>query len=285
MVARLFLLIGLLLPQLAAAETSLWRISKGNNQLYIGGTVHVLSQSDYPLPDEFEQAFREIGVLVLEADLAGLSQPNAQAQLTQSLNYDDGTTLKSKLNPKTYKALTRYCKATGLSVKAMQTMKPSMVVLTLTMAELKRLGLAGAGVDQFFLDKAKKSGKQITGLESTESQINALVNMGNGHENKLILSTIKELKKTPEFMDEIKKAWRAGDLASLEKVGIKSMKADFPELNNSLLASRNTAWLPKIKAMLSSPERELILVGTLHLAGEQGVLAQLQKQGYVVEQY
>ena len=282
---RFLVLIGLLLPQLVAAETSLWRISNGNNQLYIGGTVHVLSQSDYPLPDEFEQAFREIGVLVLEADLEGLSQPKAQAKLAQSLKYEKGTTLKSKLNHKTYKALTRYCKTAGLSFKAMQAMKPSIVVLTMTMAELKRLGLAGAGVDQFFLDKAKKSGKQITGLESSESQIDTLANMGNGHENKLIMSTIKELKKTPEFMDEIKKAWRKGDLASLEKVGIKSMKADFPELNNSLLTSRNTAWLPKIKAMLASPERELILVGTLHLAGEQGVLAQLQKQGYVVEQY
>jgi uncharacterized protein len=282
---RLTLLVLLLLPQLACAETSLWRISKGNNQIIIGGTVHLLSKSDYPLPDEFEQAFREIDALVLEADLDGLTNPKAQAQLVQSLLYTDGVTLKSKIKPKTYKALARFCKSAGLSMDTMKAMKPAMVVLTLTMAELKRLGLDGAGVDQVFLGKAKQSGKKITGLESAETQIDTLADMGKGHENELILSAIKELKKTPEFMDEMKKAWRVGNMADLEKIGIKTMRAEFPELNQSLLTSRNIAWMPKIKAMLDSSERELILVGALHLAGEEGVLAELKKQGYTVEQY
>ena len=282
---RYLLLIFLLLPFLACAETSLWRISKGKNELIIGGTIHLLSKSDYPLPDEFEQAFREVDLLVLEADLAELSKPKAQAQLLQNLMYTDGSTLKSKIKPKTYKALVHYCVATNLSIKAMQTMKPSMVVLTLTMAELKKLGLADAGVDQFFLEKAQAQGKKIMGLETAETQIKTLVNLGKGRENELILSTIKELKKTPEFMAEMKKAWRTGDLAGLEQVGLKKMQAEFPELNKSLLTNRNNAWLPKIKALLATPERELILVGALHLVGDEGVLAQLKKQGFVVEHY
>lgn len=284
-IIQTILLINLLLPYLAYAEASLWRVSKGNNQIYIGGTVHLLGKSDYPLPDEFEQAFREIDLLVLEADLDALSKPKAQAQIVRSLMYPNDTTLKDQIKPKTFKALERYCKANNLTITAMQKMKPAMVVLTLTMAELKRLGLADAGVDQFFLEKAKSKGKKITGLETAEAQINMLENMGKGHENELILSTIKELKKTPEFMDEMKKAWRTGNLADLEKVGIKTMRAEFPELNKSLLTNRNNTWLPKIKAMLATPERELILVGALHLAGEQGVLAQLKKHGFVVEQY
>ena len=160
-----------------------------------------------------------------------------------------------------------------------------MVVLTLTMAELKRLGLAGAGVDQYFHEKAKQVGKKISGLESAESQIETLANMGKGKEDELILSTVKELKKTPQFMDEIKKAWRTGNLVDLEKTGIKKMRDEFPELNQNLLITRNNAWLPKIKAMLVTPEKELVLVGALHLAGKDGVLAQLLRQGYKVEQY
>lgn len=282
---RTFLLIGLLLPCLVCAETSLWRVSKDTNQLYIGGTLHLLSKSDYPLPDEFEQVFRDIDLLVLEADLDVLSKPNARAQLLQNLMYTDGSILKSKINPKTYNALIRYCKKAGLSLAAMQTMKPSMVVLSLTMAELKRLGLADAGVDQFFLGKAKRTGIKTTGLESAETQIITLGNMGKGHENELILSTIKDLKKTPEFMDDMKKAWRIGNLANLEQIGIKTIQAEFPGLNQNLLTNRNNAWLPKIKAMLATPDRELVLVGVLHLVGENGILVQLKKQGFVVEQY
>lgn len=282
---RTVLLISLLLPSLVCAETSLWRVSQGDHELYIGGTLHLLSKSDYPLPDEFEQVFRTTDLLVLETDLDALSKPKAQAQLVQSLMYTDGTTLIGTIKPYTYKALARHCKVSGLALAAMQKMKPAMVVLTLSMAELKRLGLAGAGVDQFFFNKAQAEGKKITGLESAETQIDTLATMGKGRENELILSTLKEFKKTPAFVDGIKKAWRNGDLAELEKIGIKAMQAEFPGLNQSLLTTRNNAWLPKIRAMMTTPERELILVGALHLAGKDGLMAQLKQQGYVVEQY
>ena len=282
---RHILLISLLIPCFAGAETSLWRVKQGSHQVIIGGTIHLLGKSDYPLPDEFEQAFREADSLVLEADLAELSTPDNQAKLAQSLVYPKGTTLKSQINSKTYRALTRYCKASDLEASTMLTMKPSLVVITLTMAELQRLGLANSGVDQFYFDKAKKSGKPVTSLESAATQIQALVSMGKGHENELILSTIKELKSMPKFTLAIKQAWRNGNLAELEQIGIKTMQTEFPEMNQTLLTTRNNAWLPKIKAMLATPGRELILVGTLHLAGKDGVLAQLQQQGYVVEQY
>ena len=282
---RCFFVIALLLPALVSGQTSLWRISDGNNQLYIGGTVHLLSQSDHPFPDEFEQAFREIDTLVLETDLDALMKPQAQIDMKERLTFQNGKTLKNAIRPKTYRALNRYCKANGLSLREMNLLKPSMVALTLTLTEMNRLGLADSGVDQFFLNKAKSSGKKITGLEAAETQIDALENMGKGQEDQLILSTLKDLKKAPQFMDGMKKAWRLGDLDELEKVGLKTLQTEFPQLDRSLLIDRNNAWIPKIKNLLNSPERELILVGALHLAGKDGVLAQLQKQGFSVERY
>jgi uncharacterized protein len=280
-----FLSFVLVQPDLGYAETSLWRISKGNQHLYLGGTVHLLSQSDYPLPDEYEQAFREANVLVLEADLGAMASQQFKKQVAQSLIYQDDSTLKTRIKTKTYKELQRYCKTNGLAIATMQKMKPALVVISLTMGSLKKSGLADAGVDQFFFKKAQAQRKKITGLETAESQIKALATMGEGQEDELILSTIKELKKTPEYVEDIKKAWRTGNLASLEKNGVNAMRDEFPDLNQSLLVSRNNAWLPKIKAMLTTPERELILVGALHLAGKDGMLTQLKKQGYVVEQY
>jgi uncharacterized protein len=282
---RFFLLLGLLFPALVSGQTSLWRISKGTNQLYIGGTVHMLSQSDYPLPDEFEQAFREIDILVLETDLDGLLTPEAQLKIKDSLTYNSGSNLKDNLKPKTFQALKRYCKSNGLSIDAMMVMKPSLVVLTLTLAEMNRLGLAGAGVDQFFLNKAKSAGKKISGLESAEAQIRVLEDMGKGREDELILSTLGDLIKMQKYMDEMKKAWRIGNMADLANIGIESLQTEFPEFNKSLLIDRNNSWLPKIKAMLNTPKRELILVGALHLSGDDGILAMLKKQGYVVEAY
>ena len=53
---RNLILLCLLIPFHTFAETSVWRVSNGDSELFIGGTIHVLSATDYPLPIEFEQA-------------------------------------------------------------------------------------------------------------------------------------------------------------------------------------------------------------------------------------
>jgi uncharacterized protein YbaP (TraB family) len=40
--------------------------------------------------------------------------------------------------------------------------------------------------------------------------------------------------------------------------------------------------MPKIKTMLKTKEVEYILVGALHLVGEEGILQQLKDAGYTV---
>ena len=37
--------------------SSVWKAQKDGNTVYLGGTIHVLSKGDYPLPDAFDQAY------------------------------------------------------------------------------------------------------------------------------------------------------------------------------------------------------------------------------------
>ena len=282
---RYLILLGLLMPGWVCSETSLWRVTDGNAELFIGGTVHLLSQSDYPLPPEFEKAYQKADTLVLETDLGALATPEAQQQLMQRLLYNDGVTLQAVLNEAAYTALRQYCKEKGIPLESLQAFKPPMVVITLMMMELQRLGLAESGVDDFFNRKAQSEGKTLAGLETLEQQMNALERMGQGHESELILSTLQEMRELSTVMQSMKAAWRKGDLESLVQIGITPMQTEYPLLYNDLLVKRNEAWLPQITRMLNSPERELILVGALHLAGREGILEQLRRRGYTVEKY
>ncbi|MGR9044211.1 MAG: TraB/GumN family protein [Gammaproteobacteria bacterium] len=282
---RYWILLGLLLPGWVGSETSLWRVNDGNAELFIGGTVHVLGRSDYPLPPEFEQAYQKAEILVLETDLEALAEPKAQAQLMRRMRYHEGETLRTVLNDETFQALARYCKETNIPIESLLTFKPPLVVITLMMAELQRLGLAGSGMDDFFNRRAKTDGKISKGLETLEQQFDAIERMGQGHENELILSSLNEMEQLPAIMQDMKTAWRKGDLEALVQIGIEPMQTEYPALYEALLVDRNNAWLPKIAAMMADPERELILVGALHLAGREGLLEQLRRRGYKVEKY
>lgn len=271
-------------PLLSLADTSVWKVSKNDQSLYIGGTLHVLAESDYPLPDSFTQAYEDAQTLVFETDLAALATPDFQMSMLGALTYADGNNLKSSLKPDTFTRLQSYCQVRGLPLDNFLRFKPALLTITLTMVELQRLGISSAGVDEHFHKLGAKDGKAVGQLESTEQQLQFLSSMGEGQEDQLILSTLDDMDILAEMMSTMKTAWRKGDSDKLLHTAITPMKADYPELYKDLLVSRNDNWIPQIKAMFETPETEFILVGTLHLIGDDGIIERLAADGYDVEQ-
>lgn len=268
----------------ALAQTSLWKISKNNQQLYIGGTIHVLAKSDYPLPKAFDDAYQKSSRLVFETDISAMSSPEFQQKMLLAVSYQDGRTLKSVLSPSTYQLLENYCKRAGLPIDNLRLLKPGMLAITLLYIELRRLGIAEAGVDQYFTALGRADGKPLGQLESPDEQLGFLVNLGKGHENELVLQTIQEIQDLPAIMTQMTTAWRSGKGRELADLILKDMQKDFPGIYKDLIVDRNNAWVPKIEKMLKTSEVEMILVGAAHLVGKDGVIEQLRRRGYTIEQ-
>jgi uncharacterized protein YbaP (TraB family) len=275
----------LFLPLSLAAETAVWKVSHSDRTLYLAGTIHVLAQQDYPLPEEFNQAYQKSDMLVFETDLNAMGKPAVQASISERMRYQPGHSLKDDLSEKTYRLLTQYVSSQGLSMALFDSYKPPMVMIRLMMMELNRLGLAQAGVDNHFLQKAVREHKPLGELESLETQIHILENMGKGFEDEMILSTLEEMQELPTVMAAMKKAWREGNLKQLEDLAITPMRRDYPDLYRLLLVERNRSWLPVLERFLATPDVEMILVGALHLAAEQGLIQALKNKGYQVEPY
>ncbi len=241
------------------AQTSLWQVKKGDRTLYLGGTVHVLGQEDYPLPDEFEKAFSTADKIVFETDLAQARSPAFSQRMMQQMLYPSGQSLKDVLDKQTYKRLAEYC-ADKVPMSQIEGIKPAMVVLMLTAIEFQRVGMVIAGVDEHFWALAVEENKQTGTLESIDEQLSFIVNMGKGNENELIQNTLDDIKRTESMIAVLKAAWRSGDEAELEKIILQEMIADYPELYQNLLVRRNNNWLPYIEAMLQNNDIELVLV-------------------------
>lgn len=278
----LLLLLGLILP--VSAKSPVWQVSKGNNFLYIGGTVHVLGNNDYPLPPAFEEAYNNSKKLIFEIDINKMESPEIQMLVASKMKYSDGSTLKDHLKPETYATLKEYLKPLGIPVITFEDFKPSLVSLMLTMMELQKLGIAGIGVDKYYNSKATQDYKSLGKLETIEEQINFLTKMGDGDPDEYILYTLNEIEELSETFTSLKDAWRNGDTDKLAEIAITPLN-QFPDIYEMLIVKRNNAWVPQIEAMLKTKEVEMILVGALHLAGKDSVLKQLESRGYTVEQF
>lgn len=274
----------LLIATHALAESSVWRLQKGDSILYLGGTCHLLRPTDYPLPPEFSQAYNASDLVVFETDLGKLNAPETQQQLMAKAMYDDGSTIEKHVSAKTYQLLKDYCETNGMPIELFQQFKPSVISVMLTTIELGKLGATQMGVDAFFYQEAAKDGKPVAGLETVEQQIRYVLEMGEGNEDAFIAYSLEDLKTLKQQYEGLVKAWRDGDVENLNELMNAELKTKNPKLYKELLTDRNENWLPLIEAYQKTAQKEFILVGVGHLVGPDGIIEALKKRGYDVEQ-
>ncbi|ADE55155.1 TraB/GumN family protein [Coraliomargarita akajimensis] len=279
----LCLLSSCLLASGLLAQSSVWKISKGSNTLYIGGTCHLLRTSDYPLPKEFDRAYEQAASLVFEINPGDLADPAFANRLMAKSQYTDGRSLQTVLSEEAYSALEKQGQKSNLPIQLFDSMKPGMVVMMITMQEFAKQGVSQEGVDLHYYQRGTKDGKKVHALESSEYQIDLIANMGEGKESELVLFSLKDLDQIGSYFDQMVSAWRHGDLEQLNQLFIQDLQ-EFPTLYDDMIRQRNQNWIPELERMLQTAETEFVLVGAGHAAGKDGVLALLEQRGCTIEQ-
>jgi uncharacterized protein YbaP (TraB family) len=275
---------GLVFTNAANAESSVWKVSKNNDVVYVGGTIHILPVSEFPLPTEFTDVYKIIDSIVLEAKLPDPSDTNFQAQMMQKMSYVNGEKLADFLSKSTYQQLDKYIAGFGANLGDLNGFKPGFITVMMAMMEAQRSQLSGDGVDAYFNQLAEKDNKDIEYLETMEFQLNMLANMGAGDEESFIKSNLSQMKDFKSMFQQLIKAWRAGDSDKLAELMIKPMQED-PKTLKVLMTDRNKNWIPHIEKMFGDKDKEFVLVGAGHLVGDNSVLALLKNKGYKVEKF
>ena len=268
----------------AVAESAVWKVHHGNQTIYIGGTVHLLRPSDFPLPEEFEQAYNASDRLIFETDIAALNTPAVQSRIITLMMAEPGKSLDRLLTPQTLAKLSDAAAKRGLDINQIKQFKAGMVVTTLQITEMMRLGMTLEGVDSYFSQRAARDHRPTGQLETIDAQIAYLANMGKGNEDEFIRRSLDELDNIETLYQQIIASWKEGNLQQLDALVVRDMRTVFPEVYRQLLVKRNNDWLPNIEALFDEPGTEYVLVGAAHLVGEDGLLQQLQKKGYKTTQ-
>ena len=269
----------------AVAQSSVWLVEKDGQKLYLGGTLHVLSSADFPLPDEYEQAYNNSDTLIFETDIKELSNPVNQLAIMTAMTYTDGRTLQSVLSPEVYQMLSTHMQSRGLALNIFQSFSAGGISLMLTVIELQALGLTESGVDEYYYNKAVADNKTLAFFETLDDQLGFLSVLGEGIEDQVVSHSISDLEKLPKLLTEMISQWREGDVEGMDNAMLDEFRSEYPDAYQSLIVNRNTTWLPIIETMLSNDqESEFVLVGVGHMVGSDGLLERLRQWGYKVQQ-
>ena len=288
---RLLTLLGLgflsvaLAGQLSAQEKSfLWRVDSDQNSLYILGSIHLLNKEAYPLKQSSENAFEQTKKLVLEIDLRSANSDKVQQLMLQKGASTDGTVLHQNVSKETYESVAMRAKELGIDIRLLNSFKPWIVATTLAAVKLQKLGFdSKLGIDRYFADRAIQSNKPTGGLETAEFQLGLFDQFSAKEQELLLRQSMNEMDHLERNVAEIVRAWKSGDVGSLEKHLLAGMR-DYPEIRQKVIEDRNRRWLAQIEGLLSRGESALIVVGAAHLVGTNGVIQLLKGRGYRVEQ-
>ena len=260
-----------------------FRITRDGNSMFIGGSVHVLRETDFPLPEAFDYAFSASDALVLETDLDQMETPEALRYLSENMYLPSGKTLRTILSPQVYQALNLVCLEYGLPIALLESMKPSVVMNTLAVLQIESHGFGQLGVDYYYFEKAKEQNKPVVFLESVQTQINAIVSMGEGYEDEYVMYSLADMEETEEGIKTLVYEWRNGITSGTEE-SLAEMYNSWPQIYKTMITDRHDAWFPQIDKFLASGRTYFIIVGYMHLPGFYGLLQYLEDAGCVIEQ-
>jgi len=269
---------------LAQTHAFAWKATKGAGTVYLVGSVHMLTNDFYPLAPALETAFKDSDLLVEEADLAEMLSPTTQFSMLSRGMLPAGQTLDKVLSAPTLALLNQHTSGLGMPIEALQQFKPWLLAMTLEAAEWQKAGFdADLGLDKHFFDRAQSENKAVQGLETTDFQISLFDGMPADQQDRFLAETLKGIDTETASVGKLANAWKAGDVAGVERLVLADVKSD-PVVYDRLLVARNRAWLPKIEALFSRPRHAFVVVGAAHLVGPDGLVAMLKARGYQVVQ-
>lgn len=264
----------------------LWKVTgAGDARLYLLGSFHLLKPQDYPLSGDVEKAFEASQRVLFEVTPEELESPQLASLMVQAATRKDGSELKRDLDAATWQKLQAFAAQNQLPLAQLQGMKPWFVGLTITVGQMQTLGLDPAlGLDRHFMARAQKTGKKTFGLEGMQSQIDLLDGMSLQEQRQMLAESLDQVAKGNEQAMMLHDAWRRGDERLLWNKMAVEMRQQYPQLYQRINTARNDAWVPKLVPYLQAGQGgSLVVVGSLHLLGSDGVVEKLRAKGYKVE--
>lgn len=283
----LLLLLGLALPLLAADDGPLfmWRAEKDGAVMHLLGSIHAGEEGFYPLDARILDALAAADTVACEVDVTDPGMQMKVALLAQQEGmYPEGESLRDHITEETWQDLV--ARLDGMVPPMMlERMRPGLVATMVAQITLTQAGLdMASGVDLHVLGKAKEQGKPVVALETAEDQIALLFGPDAAIDALMLTESLEDgPQEMLAMLDELVAHWRAGDPEALDRAYREDWldHEGMQRFHEELLVKRNHGMAA---GLADRRGRWFVVVGALHLCGDEGVPALLAQQGWTVEQ-
>ena len=259
----------------------LWRISKpAVKDSFVFGTIHLPDPRVNGIPKPVADALAQSGTLAMELVPGAI----ADARVFDLELLDAGRTLESLIGPEAFAQVRKQLDAQAIPETVIARLKPWAVLVKLGRTSARD---GEQSLDQRLLAAARGRRMQLAPLELPEEQIAAFDTVPLDSQVALLKHALDHRDALDAAIEPTVDAWLRRDLAGLARVGDRmgeqfpGMGSHYRELTKHIIHNRTILMHHRLALPLRGG-RVFVAVGAMHLYGSEGLLAMLQRDGYVV---
>jgi uncharacterized protein YbaP (TraB family) len=265
------------------AQPAVWTVRGPHATLVLFGSVHLLPPGLDWRPPSLTQALTSAREIWFELPIDGATAAAAQKLATDKGLLATGD-LFASLSPADAERLRAACARVAVPPALVAAMRPWLAEVTLSLAQDAQAGgAAGEGVDQQLSDQIAASVPRHA-FETPRQQIDFLAAAPVAEQLASLDETIDEITNDPDLFLRVVNSWLKGDVAALRKDALEPLIKSSPGMYRRLITDRNRHWASVLGRRLKTGHGMIVVVvGTAHLIGPQGVPTLLRERGFDVD--
>ncbi|HZZ12367.1 MAG TPA: TraB/GumN family protein [Paraburkholderia sp.] len=231
------------------------------SQVRLLGSMHLFPATSRRTPPWVADAYDWAESLVFESD------PPSILPFLSASAHDGASRLQSLLSADAWARLLAAWPVEGVlaPLEALRPWAALIVAPTLFQQVVE-------GVEPRLMRAALAQGKPFQYLETAAEVAASLESISLdafGAALELLMADTTEPQRTLERMHD---AWLHADLNAVHQIATESPMFNLPGIRHAILDARNRAWAERVRPLLASPQRTLVIVGALHLCGPGNLL-------------
>ncbi len=279
------------------AQGNVWRATRGSAVVDIVGTYHFDDPRHDLVMEQLRPMLDVASVVLIEAGPRETQQlQSSMATRPDLLFIMDGPTLPELLPDADWRELSDAMAKRGVPAIFAAKMKPwyaTMMLSTPPCMIEEMTGGEARGLDIRIIDRALERRIPVRALEPYDTAFKLFQNLPEDLQIEMISMTLAMGDQSDDMMATLTKAyfdenarvtWEFGRVAAYKMPGMTPEKVDrdYAVLEDALMIRRNESWIPVIENA-AKRGRVFAAFGALHLSGEHGVLALLNRAGFRIE--
>lgn len=263
------------------AAPAIWEVRDQDSVIWLFGSINNLPADVQWRTPLFDEILAEADKVVFDFDVRDTNTPAIEEIYVSRGTYPDGSLLTDLLDEDVEAQFLEAAAATSAPIEFFLPMRPWFATSAIHIGTQVAFGVSAGNLSSQVQPDLQDD--RLIFLETIEESLGYMEDTSEAEQLAMLEAALDGLERIPKVSEKLLDNWSAGTPENAE-IGFAMDFGGFSgNFVTRVIAKRNSAWTPRIEAMLQDDEENLVIVDTANILGSGGLLERLGEASYTIK--